>query len=108
MAMSPERCQPLVRCSSNEREPSTVLLPEVGISRLTFLGRPWGTLHIDSSVRAKGRRKIRKLVVPVTSTKPSAPDETENKLPNKKRRLALKSVDVDKIVFTTVESPKLA
>ena len=42
-----------------------------------------------------------------TSTKSPAPDEIENGRPNKKRKISSEVVDVDKEVFTTVQSPKL-
>ena len=49
---------------------------------------------------------MRRLLVPVTSTKSSASDETENEPPNKKRKIGFEVVDVDKVVFTNVQSPK--
>ena len=57
--------------------------------------------------RAKGRRKMRNLVVPVTSTKSTAPNEIENELPNKKRKISSEVVDVDRVVFTNVSVTKV-
>jgi len=86
-----------IRCTITGSRRFSADLPQGGLEvpcTLIFRGEP------------KDVAKMRKLVVPVTSTKSSAPDETENKPPNKKRKVSSEVVDVDKVVFTTVQSPK--
>ena len=86
-----------IRCTTTGSRRFSADLPQGGLEvpcTLIFRGEP------------KDVAKMRKLVVPVASTKSSAPDETENEPPNKKRKVSSAIVDVDKVVFTTVQSPK--
>ena len=83
-----------IRCTITESRRFSADLPQGGLE-----GEP------------KDVAKMRKLhvLVLVTSTKPSASDETENEPPNnpnKKRKISSEVVDVDKVVFTNVQSPK--